>query len=194
MSDTTWSESGLRREGERVEGRQHLVELERVAGKRRQRPVQVTEPRAPGTGLVDRSAHLLGGVDRAVDAAIRAGDWAAGRHAHTEAAAHYESAVQALELSENVDHTKRATLVTQLAELWMDAGDGKRGSEAALRAVALAREIGDLFGLQSDGDDTVQAYVARLRQRVCPGQKATPPRPAPEAVESEEPDLEEGLA
>lgn len=30
----------------------------------------------------------------------------------------------------------------------------------------LAREVGELFGLESSGEDTVQSYVARLRQRI----------------------------
>jgi hypothetical protein len=32
--------------------------------------------------------------------------------------------------------------------------------------MALARELGELFGIASDGNDTVQSYLARLRRRL----------------------------
>lgn len=64
--------------------------------------------------------------------------------------------------------------------------------------LALAREVGELFGLPSHGDDTVQSYVARLRMHLCsPAQGQRPLREAPRAplaLEREEAELEEGLA
>jgi hypothetical protein len=60
--------------------------------------------------------------------------------------------------------------------------------------LALAREVGELFGLTSHADDTVQSYVARLRQQVCvpkPGLASSSQRPI---TETEEAELEEGLA
>jgi preprotein translocase subunit SecG len=32
--------------------------------------------------------------------------------------------------------------------------------------LALARELGELFGIQSDGNDSVQSYLARIRRRI----------------------------
>jgi hypothetical protein len=32
--------------------------------------------------------------------------------------------------------------------------------------LALARELGDLFGIQSEGNDSVQSYLARIRRRI----------------------------
>lgn len=61
--------------------------------------------------------------------------------------------------------------------------------------LALAREVGELFGLPSHGDDTVQSYVARLRMHLCP--PAVPMKPARRLaipLEREEPELEETLA
>lgn len=45
------------------------------------------------------------------------------------------------------------------------------------RDMPLARELGELFGIQSDGDDTVQSYLERLRRAVgleAPGRGAVP--------------------
>ncbi len=55
--------------------------------------------------------------------------------------------------------------------------------------LGLAREVGDLFGLASHADDTVESYVTRLNQLVC--DSPVPARPA-ELVDDA--DLEEGLA
>jgi hypothetical protein len=32
--------------------------------------------------------------------------------------------------------------------------------------MAMAREVGDLFGIESHGDDTVQSYAERLRRAI----------------------------
>jgi class 3 adenylate cyclase len=101
-----------------------------------------------GSHLAEISHHCFqavqaGGVDRAVDAATRAGDWAARRLAYEEAAAHYERAVQALELGDKPDPARLAEIVVRLAELQRDAGATERGRETAVRGAALARERGD---------------------------------------------------
>jgi hypothetical protein len=61
--------------------------------------------------------------------------------------------------------------------------------------LALAREVGDLFGLTSHSDDTVESYVARLRSLVCapspPGARAATPV---NIVDDDQAELEEGLA
>jgi class 3 adenylate cyclase len=100
-----------------------------------------------GPHLAEISHHCFqavqaGGIDHAVEAATRAGDWAAGRMAHEEAAVHYERAVQALELGEKPDRARLASLVVRLAELQKDAGVTERGRETSLRGAALARELG----------------------------------------------------
>jgi len=55
--------------------------------------------------------------------------------------------------------------------------------------LGLAREVGDLFGLASHEDDTVESYVARLRLLV-----GEPPAPGRERDTIDEAELEEGLA
>ena len=55
--------------------------------------------------------------------------------------------------------------------------------------LGLAREVGDLFGLASHADDTVESYVARLNLLVCDG-----PAPAPREELTDEAEFEEGLA
>lgn len=58
----------------------------------------------------------------------------------------------------------------------------------------LAREIGELFGVTPHSEDTVQSYLARLRQRIG---RDLPPRAAKSELHGLEPDeaeLEEGVA
>lgn len=61
--------------------------------------------------------------------------------------------------------------------------------------LALAREVGDLFGLTSHEDDTVESYVARLRSLVCgplpPGSRSAVPA---RIADEDQAELEEGLA
>jgi hypothetical protein len=58
--------------------------------------------------------------------------------------------------------------------------------------LALAREVGELFGLTTHADDTVESFLARLRLEVCDFPPAA--RRAPARREFEESELEEGLA
>lgn len=59
----------------------------------------------------------------------------------------------------------------------------------------LAREVGELFGLSSHAEDTVESYVARLRRVVCEsGSLGVPARSLVSGVEEEASELEEGLA
>jgi hypothetical protein len=55
--------------------------------------------------------------------------------------------------------------------------------------LGLAREVGDLFGIASHEDDTVESYVARLRLLV-----GDPPAPRRGEEPLDEAELEEGLA
>jgi len=55
--------------------------------------------------------------------------------------------------------------------------------------LALARELGDLFGIQSTGNDSVQSYLARIRRRIGlaeSGREPGPRKPAPAQPETEE--------
>lgn len=61
--------------------------------------------------------------------------------------------------------------------------------------VALARELGELFAIQSAGDDTVQAYIDRLRRTLGlpPGRPAAQRRTGKEPLAVGEPEAEEEL-
>ena len=58
------------------------------------------------------------------------------------------------------------------------------------RDVELARELGQLFGIRSEGDDSVQSYLLRVRRRIglpTTPPSGVPPRPRrPEDTEAEE--------
>ncbi|MCB9915708.1 MAG: hypothetical protein H6828_11245 [Planctomycetes bacterium] len=58
----------------------------------------------------------------------------------------------------------------------------------------LAREVGELFGLASHADDTVESFVARLRLVVCDPGPMTVQRPALAIVGDADEELEEGIA
>jgi hypothetical protein len=61
--------------------------------------------------------------------------------------------------------------------------------------LGLAREVGDLFGLTSHADDTVESYVARLRTLVCAPQPAGARAASPVSLaDDDQAELEEGLA
>jgi hypothetical protein len=56
--------------------------------------------------------------------------------------------------------------------------------------LGLARELGELFGIDSDGNDSVQSYLLRIRRRIgLPDSGRAPPargRPLPADTEAEE--------
>ncbi len=55
--------------------------------------------------------------------------------------------------------------------------------------LALARELGELFGIQGEGNDSVQSYLARIRRRIGLAEStraAVPRQPAPDTGETEE--------
>lgn len=77
-----------------------------------------------------------------------------------------------------------AVLVLELGGWWLSHAlflrhvrEHFRAHPPALEAdMALARELGELFGIASDGNDTVPSYLARVRRRL--GLAEVPPAPA----------------
>jgi hypothetical protein len=57
--------------------------------------------------------------------------------------------------------------------------------------LGLAREVGELFGLTSHADDTVESYVARLRLLACGSSRM---RASSSELDADEAELEEGIA
>jgi hypothetical protein len=57
--------------------------------------------------------------------------------------------------------------------------------------LALARELGELFGIQGEGNDSVQSYLGRIRRRIgLPETGRAAPRPPPVRISTE---TEEGF-
>ena len=67
---------------------------------------------------------------------------------------------------------RQAVVVLELLGWWLSHALFRHHVKAHFRGnppdletnVALARELGELFGIESAGDDTVQAYLERLRR------------------------------
>lgn len=103
----------------------------------------------------DEEAHLaelahhffeaapLGEAVTAVDYARRAGDEAAHSLAYEEAARLYRMAVQALELTEPVDHKLLGELLLAVGEAQARAGDLETARDTFLRAAGIARRTGE---------------------------------------------------
>jgi len=86
-------------------------------------------------------AAQAGGADKAIAYAVRAGDRANGQLAYEEAAKHYETALQAMELVEPAGKGHRCELLLKLNDTLWSTGEFDRAKEVALRAVDLAREM-----------------------------------------------------
>jgi eukaryotic-like serine/threonine-protein kinase len=84
-----------------------------------------------------------GDVEKAIDYARRAGDRSVSLVAWEEAAAHYERALQALELLPIHDERRQAELLLALGDALSGGGDRERYKEAFARAADVARRIGD---------------------------------------------------
>ncbi|MDP9238061.1 MAG: AAA family ATPase [Chloroflexota bacterium] len=85
-----------------------------------------------------------GDVEKAIDYARRAGDRATALFAWEEAVAHYERALQVIELRAAPDECLRIDLLLALAEARLsEGGNDDARKETALRATNIARQIGD---------------------------------------------------
>jgi preprotein translocase subunit SecG len=89
-----------------------------------------------------------------------------------------------------------AVVALELGGWWLSHALFLRTVRAHFRAhppalegdLALARELGELFGIDSDGNDSVQSYLSRIRRRIGlpEGPRAAPTRPHPLPSEPEE--------
>ena len=86
-------------------------------------------------------AAPAGDADKAVAYAVAAGERATRQLAHEEAAAHYERALQVLELRA-LDEVKRCDLMLALGEAQMKTSDVGEARETLQQAVGLARALG----------------------------------------------------
>lgn len=78
-------------------------------------------------------------AEHAADYAARAGQLALGQVGYEEAAAQFQRALDALDLTGRPDARKRCELLLALGDAWMRAGERARGREAFAQAAAAAR-------------------------------------------------------
>jgi tetratricopeptide (TPR) repeat protein len=128
---------------------EELRTLERV--RRHHRVGEVLEAlyaRNPAPHLAELAHHFLealpgGDVTKAVDYATRAGDRANAQLAYEDAAIHYERALQALELQEQLDERQRGELLLKLGEAQWSAGGLEKPQESTREATRIAERLGD---------------------------------------------------
>ncbi len=82
-----------------------------------------------------------GDVERAIDYAVRAAQRATTLVAYEEAALHYGRALQAMELRESADETRRCQLLLRLGEAQRRAGDFAKARATFVRAASAARNL-----------------------------------------------------
>lgn len=83
------------------------------------------------------------GAWKASEYALRAGDHASEQMAHEDAVHYYEMALQALELAAHDDCARRVEVLVTLSEGLWRSGAFERAREMALRAMEVARLLGD---------------------------------------------------
>ena len=108
--------------------------------------------RNPEPHLTELAHHFTvaapgGDASKAVDLAQRAGDYAARLLAHEEAARLYELALSALAIDPAAEDALECRLHLALGDALARAGDLARAQDAFLRAVAMARSLGDAEAL-----------------------------------------------
>ena len=118
--------------------------------------LEALQPRTPGPHLAELAHHyrqaLPGGdVDKAVDYAMRAGDYATEQLAYEEAAIHYERALEALDLRAEPEDRLRC-------ELLMKHGDACWG--AGLDTTKSLRQAADLAERLGDSEMLARAAIA----------------------------------
>ncbi len=119
------------------------VLLHRHIGER----LEALHAREPGPHLAELAHHFFqaapgGDVDKAVDYAVRAGERAVSVAAFEEAAAHFERALQALELVRGASPERQCRVLLALAEVHGRVGALDASRAEAGRAAELARALG----------------------------------------------------
>src|SRR5262249_44541263 len=82
-----------------------------------------------------------GNVEKAIDYAIRAAEYAINSLAYEEGAGHFERAIQALELKEHKDERKLCELLLRSGDAQKKAGNTDKARSLFLQAAELARII-----------------------------------------------------
>ena len=101
----------------------------------------------PDSHLAELAYHFFeaarggGHIGKAVGYASAAGARAARLLAYEEAVAHYQRALQALELEQSADEAQRCELLLALGDAQWSSGDGSRARETFQSAAAIARRL-----------------------------------------------------
>jgi class 3 adenylate cyclase len=101
------------------------------------------EPRLPELAYQFYESALVGGPQKAVDYSTRAARQALDLLAYEEAVAHYQRALQAADMAEQLDKERRCDLLLELAEALRLAGELTRSREVSLEAAVMARDLND---------------------------------------------------
>jgi class 3 adenylate cyclase len=101
------------------------------------------EPHLPELAHHFFEGAQAGDVDKAIDYATRAGERATSLMAYEDAARHYETALQALDVRDKKDEAQRCELLLALGEARNRAGDRERAKETFLQAADISRKLND---------------------------------------------------
>jgi class 3 adenylate cyclase len=102
-----------------------------------------SDARLPELAYHSFQAAAGGDIDKAVGYAVRAGERASAQAAHEEAARFYEMALQAQELTDDVDTARRAELLLAFGGASDRAGDPEPARAALFEAAAAGRALPD---------------------------------------------------
>jgi class 3 adenylate cyclase len=101
------------------------------------------EPHLPELAYHFSEGAQGGDVDKAIDYATRAGERATALLAYEDAAGHYQTALQALELKDKPDEAQRCELLLALGDVLWNAGNSDRARDTFRRAAGIARTLKD---------------------------------------------------
>jgi class 3 adenylate cyclase len=101
------------------------------------------EPHLPELAHHFSESAQGGDVDKAIDYATRAAERATSLTAYEDAAGHYETALQVLDVKDKPDEAQRCELLLVLGEALWDAGDSGRARDTFQRAASIARKLRD---------------------------------------------------
>ena len=125
-------------------GAPRRVRLHRAAGEALDRgSAEIEGPRLAEVAHHFYQSVQAGGPEQAIAACERAAAWATSQQAWEDAALHLDRAVQMLEVMEQPDQRRLSELLVTLAERQSLGRDAERTRATALRAVAIARRLGD---------------------------------------------------
>lgn len=111
-----------------------------------------------GSYLAQLSYHFIqsaqvGGAEKAVEYSIRAAERDMSMLAYEEAARYYESAMQAMRLMSDTDHTRHTNVLLATGDAHVKSGDSDQAMDVYRRAVEMARasDLHELFARAAIG-------------------------------------------